>query len=248
MKLYFMKEDALAYFKGNIEYNLDYYTQPSNSWIFDKYPGNPLQECKFEVDRLDMDMSEESPEDTDYNNVKVIYEALKDISNKQAADERFWTGLSHSVLWGYMLYRCKAIKAENEVDLILNNYFFGQGKIKSLSRHPIARLWWIGRLTYDSNEDDPYKSLEYLKVGLAGKVNQILAYNFSRNPKVTKALLRALAKIEDEEQEKISRDQYREILQYMNMLGGIVMLDYLTEAELEDKIAGHYYKVTKFLH
>ena len=248
MKLYFMKEDALAYFKGNIEYNLDYYAQPSNSWIFDKYPGNPLQECKFEVESLNMDMSEEKPENTDCRNVKIIYEALKDISNKQAADERFWAGLSHSVLWGYMQYRCKFIKEDFEPEYVLNNYFFNQGLAKSLVRNSISRLWWIGRLLYNSRAEDPYAALKYLEMGFIDKLRDLFSYTFCRNASISRALMTALAKIEDEEQEKISRDQYREILQYMNMLGGIVMLDYLTEEELEDKIVGHYYKVTKFLH
>lgn len=49
VKLYFMKENALAYFKGNIKNNLYHYKDDNADWIKTIYPDNPLQEFKIKV-------------------------------------------------------------------------------------------------------------------------------------------------------------------------------------------------------
>ena len=51
MKLYFMKEDALTYFKSNVENNLKNYTTKDNSWIHSKY-NNPFEEFKYKYQIL----------------------------------------------------------------------------------------------------------------------------------------------------------------------------------------------------
>lgn len=134
MKLYFMKDDALAYFKQNVEYNFENYLKKDNNWIFDKFSNNsPLFEFKFEVSDFKMDMSSNNAGDTDYNNVKVLYTALKLMSDTQASDERFWAGLSHGVLWNYMQYRCQ-----------LSNQNVSPNKIiPKLQEH---YCWWLRKL------------------------------------------------------------------------------------------------------
>ena len=243
MKLYFMKEDALANFKGNVEYNLAYYTQPDNSWILEKYPNEPLLPCKFEIADLTMDMSAEKPEATDCNNVKIIYEALKNMSNTQATDERFWAGLSHGILWDYMQYRCKFNQENINIDAVLNNYFFNQSLAKSLARNCISRLWWIGRLLYNVNNEDPYFALNFLRIGFNDKIRDLFDYRFARNGVICQNLMIALMRIEDVICSRITREQYREILQFLNRLGGVVLLDYLSGEELQDKIIEHYFEI-----
>ena len=71
MKLYFMREDALTYFKSNVENNLKNYSLKDNKWVYSKYE-NPFEEFKIQVPDFDLDMSSDKPEATDYNNVKII--------------------------------------------------------------------------------------------------------------------------------------------------------------------------------
>ena len=245
MKLHFMKDDALAYFKQNVEYNCKNYLSKDNNWVFDKFAdGSPLIEFKFEVPDFKMDMSSKNVGDTDYNNVKILYPALKDVSDTQASDERFWTGLSHGVLWSYMQYRCQLSDENISPNKIMTNYFFNYGNKRSLIVHPIARLWWVGRLIYDEKATDHFKALEYLKVDFPTKVLTLFSSNYTNNPKITRALLLAVAEIE-QKGNKVKRNDYHELIRYVNSLGGIIILDYLSEDELKDKIKKHYYEVHK---
>lgn len=241
MKLYFMSEEALAYFKGNVSYNLDCYLRESNEWISEKYPDKPLREVKFEIADLSMDMSSERPEATDYNNVKIVYNALKQLNDSQAVDERFWSGLAHSVLWDYMKYRCGFTPDNIDENKVLSRYFFQRGS-RSLIINPLARLWWVGRLIYDEKADDPYRALEYLRNNFSSKVFTLFSSNFTNNPQITRAILLAIANIE-KIYKKVSREQYYELIRYVNLLGGVIILDYLSEEELQNKIIEHFFDI-----
>lgn len=248
MKLHFMKDDALVYFKNNVDSNLEYYLNQDNSWIYEKYSAykgddvSPFGEFKLEVPDFQMDMSEESPSRSDYNNCKILYTALKDISDTQATDERFWVGLAHSQLWEYMLYRCKLNDDTNKENKIVANYFYNYGNKRSLLVHTLARLWWVGRLTYDKSSKEPFAALSYLKIDFPTKVLTLFSSNFTNNPIITRAILLATSSL-DKSGYKIGRKEYFELIRYVNFLGGIIILDYLTEDELKQKIINHYFEI-----
>lgn len=248
MKIHFMKDDALIYFKGNVDANLQNYLSNDNSWIYERYAmykgegESPFAEFKFEVPDFQMDMSSEKPENTDYNNVQILYTALKDISDTQASDERFWVGLAHSELWKYMQYRCKLKTDDIVANKIERNYFFSLGNKRSLIVHPLARMWWVGRLIYDSHKKDHFSGLEYMKIDFSTKVLSLFSSNFTNNPNITRSILNAILEIELNG-EKVSRSAYLEIIRYVNLLGGIIILDYLSEEELKEKIINHYCEV-----
>ena len=79
MKIHFLKEDALVYFKNNIDKHLDHYLDEDNSWmieIYKEYRGedeSPFGEFKLGVDEIKMYMPAEKAELTDYNNVKIFF-------------------------------------------------------------------------------------------------------------------------------------------------------------------------------
>ncbi|WP_027127960.1 DUF6339 family protein [Fusobacterium perfoetens] len=242
MKLYFMKEEALNYFKDNVKYNLKNYTLDDNNWIYEKYE-EPLQEFKIPVPDFSLEMNSDKPESLDYINVKILYDNLKEISDTQASDERFWVGLSHTHFWKFLKYRCKIQNFEEiKEEKILNNYFFKQGHKRSLITNPLSRLWWVGRLIYDKeNKENPYYALEFLENDFSTKVLSLFSSNYTNNPKIARAVLVALAEIE-KEVGKIERKKFHEILRYTNMIAGIIIIDYLTQDELKEKIKKHFYE------
>lgn len=249
MKIYFMKDDALTYFKGNVEYNIENYLSNKNDWLlknYHKYKNNqesPFAEFKYNIPNFSLDISSDKPESTDYNNVKILYSALKNISNIQAVDERLWAGMAHCNFYEFMLYRCKLNEMNISKNKILTNFFYNYGNKRSLIIHPLARLWWVGRLLYDDKRDNPFEALEYLKNDFGTKVLSLFSSNFTNNPVIARAILIAISEIEKKEG-KIGRQSYLELIRYVNLLGGIIILDYLSEEEIINKIKKHYYEVS----
>jgi len=245
VKIHFMKEDALIYFKGNVDIFKEYYLSKDNNWLTEKYQSYkktddlPFMEFRTEVEEFRLDMSKEEPAAGDYNNVKILYTALRGLSDTQAADERLWVGLAHSDLWEYMQYRCKFDESNFKTNKILSNFFFNYRNRVSLVMQYIARLWWVGRLTYDEKANDPYHALDFLKNNFVGKVNFIFKNNFMNNPTVARAVLSAMWELSLMDI-KFSNKDFAELVKYVNLLGGIIILDYLSEEELKEKIIKHY--------
>lgn len=243
MTVHFMNEDALVFLKGNIQSYLPHY-QGDNQWIMEICEENgltPFSPFKNDVPEIVLSTFNVKPEKSDLINTKILYTALKNLSDSQAADERFWAGLAHFDFWDFMVYRWKLNQNTVEQATIESNFFFMRGKKRSLFRHTLSRMWWVGRLTYDETAEDPFESLEYLKTNFGTKVFSLFSSNFTSNPTITRAILKALLHIE-KEHEKVSREDFLELIRYVNMLGGIIILDYLTEEELKEQILSHYLK------
>jgi hypothetical protein len=98
---------------------------------------------------------------------------------------------------------------------------------RSLFRNGIARLWWIGHLTYDaSNTGNKFALTEYV-CSKQDNINLLLDINFGNNPCVLRAVIKALM---DSEAEGINvdRETVRKASEYINIHGGTYLVDALS--------------------
>lgn len=182
----------------------------------------------------------------DLDNTRIIHTALRHLTVAQATDERLWAWLTHVPFWEYMRERWPVEAFEKETSTpsgivvnILDRYFFSNNRDRSLVHNGIARLWWYGHVSYDASRADPYELTEVLlqKLDIA---QSLLERRFSRNPAVTKAVLRVLIEQKSEGVDLSHRESFRTLMKHLNRLGGIAVLDMLDEddikSELEKKI------------
>ena len=100
MQIYFMKQDALNYFKVNMgRLYINYFQNDDASWMmeeFGKEPFVPFMEVpEFEMTSL---FDNKTAGEIDLENCKIIYENLKSLSESQASDERLWAGLYNGLI------------------------------------------------------------------------------------------------------------------------------------------------------
>jgi Family of unknown function (DUF6339) len=235
-----MKEAMLIKLKENIYENMIFYNSSRNGEFLKDLNMSSIEEnLILEVP----DTSNRSKEDL--NNAINLYEHYKELPLTLASDEKFWAYLTHTVFWDYMCKRWPVQEAEgDEIEFIKTRYFFSS-KNKTFYRNGLSRLWWYVHLTYDPSKEDPYR---YTRVILG---NQDLANlliettNLSRNKVALRAILEVLLYIEElEENEKIikitkKRQFIRELVKYINLVGGVTIWDALQEKEAYDK-AWHY--------
>lgn len=251
MKVHFLKEDFLNEFKVNIPNRLEFYSQPTNDWIFSQYKDiNPFETFKveikdfefFQTDTNKYSINSKSLEDC--KNTQRVFMAMKDISNSQASDERLWAGMAHYDFYDYMQHRwsgTKILKPSN----IENRFFYRKATRDSMFRNTISRLFWVGKLVYDENREDPFELLDYFKSDYSTKSLVIFSYNFSTNPKIVHALLSTLITLEKQgfTYGKEPRDVYITAEKYLNILGGTRILDYMDESELSSKILNYMHNL-----
>lgn len=196
--------------------------------------GSIIRDSSIEIEDFSFDMSQDRPATTDVENIRRVYNHMKGLSESQASDERIWVAFTLYQGLDYMRYRWMP---ENDSDKF-DRFFFKNSKNgyskRPLFRNGIARLWWIGYHTYDVKRTNPYELTEFICRD-QDYINNLLDIGFASNPKITKAVIGALLDAE-KNGVAINRDLVRSISQYVNLLGGIYIIDCLSYDEIYGKI------------
>ncbi len=242
MKLQFISYDNLDAIKSNLSHWLDHFKEDSSDWLAKEFEGPVFMDTKYtDIPDFALDMSHDQAKSflTDATNVERLYGNLKFLSESQASDERLWAGLCFGPFWNYVRYRWK-INKENDVK---NHFLFGYGPRRSLTRNALARLWWIGKLTYDENRTDPWELTRFVCES-NDYILHILERNTSNNPVIIRAFLDAVLEARNKGL-KIDTNIVAELAKYLNLLGGIYILDCLPPKKIHDKIFAKAEEISK---
>jgi hypothetical protein len=232
MIIQFLPEDDLLRLKSNLTALEKNFANPTNDWLADVFGGKmPFKDTKFKVEDFELDMSQENPFHSEFENVKRVYNRLRFLTDSQASDERLWAALCLGPFYKYTKYRW-GIKENCKASEIEQHFLFASGSRRGVTRNAVARLWWIGRLTY--NEKDEYELTEFL-CSNADFVIQVLERNTSNNPTILRAFLRAIIDAKKEGCQ-ITQLRVRDLAKYLNLLGGTYILDCLTYEQIYNKI------------
>ena len=97
----------------------------------------------------------------------------------------------------------------------------------------LSRLWWAGRITYDaSNPRDPFELADLItERAFASTILLLSSNNFISNPALALGLLDAVKQERDNGVE-IRRKHFVGPAKYLNRMGGITILDYLSREQV----------------
>lgn len=234
MKLQFVSYDNIDVIKSNLKDWVENFKLNSSDWLQDKLENVLFSDTKFgRVSDFSLDMSTENPVLTEAKNAQQVYGHLRFLSDSQASDERLWAGLCLGPFWNYVKYRWD-IDRKCTVANVQQHFLFGFGARRSLTRNALSRLWWIGRLTYDENHSDPWGFTKFV-CEHNDYIMHILERNTSNNPAIIRPFLNAI--IEARAQGvPMNTNTVGELAKYLNLLGGIYILDCLPEKRIYDKI------------
>ena len=243
MILPFIDEEKLLSLKSNLHTLVDDFQRPDNSWIESFLGCSPFIDSKFNSEDFVLDMSQEKPFLTEYENVRRVYSHLKFLSDSEASDERLWAGLCLGPFWSYTQYRWNVSTA----DSIQQHYMFGYGSRRSLTRNALSRLWWIGRLTFDSSgkRSQPYELTQFVCEN-ADYIMHVLERNTSNNPLIVGAFLAAVLDARNDGV-PINTNIVGELAKYLNLLGGIYILDCLEYQQIYDKVKSKAIALSKVI-
>lgn len=235
MKLYFMKQNAIDHIKANIErLYVNYYKYNTNEWIEDELGYNPF-EVFMEIPDFTLAPILDKAGQTELENCKIIFSQLKEISPSQASDERLWAGLCNSTFYDYVRKRHKypTMKYRNvtsDASAILSRFFYKSGNRAGMFRNSLSKCWWIGYLTYDNG----WEKLDAIgPEDFSSKTNEIFYSNtFSSNNQITSGICKALKVYRDKGIDINSKSMLRPSMQYLNAIGGAVLLDMYSEEEI----------------
>jgi hypothetical protein len=247
LKLKFISDECLMDLRSNFDAYKSHYYNQNHQW-FEGYfrEDGRVIESNIPFEQPEMNKDEDFAI-SDMENVKVIYESLKHLTVSQATQERLWAGLSHLQLRDFSFYRLQK-DFENQNDKRINtSLFFKNGNKRSLFVHILARLWWVGYMTYDeSDEQAPYRLTEFFcEKDFSARCVVFFSSNFTSNGNITRGILKSLIKLK-ENGVTIKRDHFVQATKYLNVVGGAMILDMLTTEEVEEMIDKYLYRYFKF--
>lgn len=236
MKVRFLSDLALSTLRENLPNYTRFFKERSNATLLNHLRNviqeEPLKDTNYTLpDSTHLESSKESEKELEA--VQQLYLPLKDLPHAIACDERLWAGLCIDHFWTYTRERWefdKNISAGKVSDHFL---FMGQSK-KAYTRNAIARLWWLGDLTYDEGRSNPFEITGFILKDTDYVVN-LLERTFSSNRNIFREFVVAVEKARSEGH-KVERQEIRSLCKYLNLLGGVYILDALPEGMIFEKI------------
>jgi hypothetical protein len=225
MKLKFLSDETLMDLRNNFHAYKEHYFNKNHQW-FDQYFNGEGRAIEAKIDfEMPMFNVDEDNAVSDRENVKILYEALKHLT------------VSHIQFRDFVFFRLKKELEEKNENRLNSALFFKHGNKRSLFVHVLARLWWVGYMTYDEeNPTNPYWLTDFFtEKDFSARSVIFFSSNFTSNRNITKGILKSLIKLRDRGI-IIKRDHFVQANKYLNVVGGAMILDMLSTNEVEEMV------------
>ncbi|MFV0635708.1 DUF6339 family protein [Mitsuokella sp. WILCCON 0060] len=261
MKLQYITDDSLADLKGNFKQNFLLHYLPKDGEYFQKRIAerNWLQDTSVEIQPFVQDLQvtstaidnfkerKEAEKKDDIHNAICIHKAMVRLLPYLAMDEHIWAALTHTVLFDFITRKRADIWAEEKTEKqkkdMYNSFFTftHNGKRRGTFVNCIASLWWGAQMVYDSrHRENPYWLVP--DIALTGYPSTIMLFSSSRimtNKNISLGLFRVVHALR-QQGIKISRQDVVAGIRYLNLLGGMSIIDMKTEKEIEELMQTFY--------
>lgn len=230
------------------------YTKNSSAWVEEYLKSHgcinePTMILLENVDNIELEIPDEdaSPtvrSKTDIENSIKIYEVLGNkIPPSYAASVNLWTCLCHdATFYSYMLNRWPLNeKGIEPINRIITRYIVQGEGARSRYRSGLSRLWWFAHITCDKTLDDPYLYTRIL-IKRQDAMENLLGREILLNKRILRTFLDVLSERDNQsEQEPTNfRLNLRDMLCDINRIGGVEILDSLSDDKLKNLFSRKY--------
>lgn len=175
----------------------------------------------------------EADNDHEALNSQICYNAMSSLAPYEARDERLWTFLTHTYLLEYARARWPIPEDDEKAVAHIKKHFFARDARGVERDNAASRLWWMAHLCHRVNGLPMDRCLEILLFRSDVRANIIERPTISQNPQIFSALIKALAKSYDGDRKLFERSAFRQLIIRLNSIGGIRLLDAMSEAQIE---------------
>ena len=172
-KVHYLSTEAIEAFKSDFQTYKHYFLNEKNDDLLELcLQNNWLHETNIDYPNIILNV-EDDYSVSDRINVEAMYEGLKGLPYSYATDERFWLGLIITECWDYVIYRRRNELQTRNDEEIKTSFLFTRGIKRSNYINCVSRLWWAGKLCYDSESSNHYKAADLI-CGSAFASNMLL--------------------------------------------------------------------------
>lgn len=180
-----------------------------------------------------------APEKHDAENALRVYEALDCLNPAHATEERLWVYLCHTEAFDYVSNRFLATIPDSSEKAIkkVSNHFFANNRRVRFRDNGVSRLWWLGYVAHQVDKQNPQEFLEILLHKQDVRASVLERPFISTNRKILKSIYSVMRDHwRNDNHEIFERQVFRDWMKGLNRRGGVILLDSLSDDDLDKLI------------
>jgi len=242
----FITDEALETLKSNTDTITDMLIEhPDNSdWLKDYISKDLYVTKKYEIEEIVLkEPIDEKDRETDLYNSILLYERLKHLPLHILTDERFWCWMNFEV--GYKA-ALKYMPIKKGSSVFKDHWLLTQGKRRGLFFGVLSRCYFRVALSVDETLADPYELTRFV-IESPLRFRELTWRSFSSEKAIVLGTLKAEIRVLSEYPEyEENAKHFGEIAKHLSKLGSVMLLDCMTEKDIEEFVYKKYKEMVQF--
>lgn len=222
--------DGVEHLKSKVSENIGWYLKNGKPTKL-RLPAKKSSNITANLVKLEVE-GNASLLENDIQHSILLYRAFKDLTPHQATDGRLWSCLCHTTYRDYVRTRWLSKARESTINRAITNHYFVNGNRGLRRDNGVARLWWLGHIAHQVDSSDPKHVLQLINRTADIRLNLIDRPSISSNVRVLRAICMTMHHFSDEDK-LFTRENFRGWMLALNQCGGVLVLDTLSDSDLE---------------
>ena len=236
----YMTDEALETLKANTSVITERLTenQTSSTWLSEFVPSELYVTKKYEIEEFTLRVpKDEKDRETDIYNSILLYERLHHLPLYVLTDERFWCWMNFEM--GYEV-ALKYMPVKKNSSVFKDHWLLTQGKRRGLFFGVLPRCYFRVALSVDNTLDDPYELTKFV-IENPLRFRELTWRSFSSEKMIVLGSLKAEKRIQAEYPHvEENTKHFAEIAKHLSKLGSVMLLDCMTEKDIEEYVYKKY--------
>lgn len=171
-------------------------------------------------------------------NIRKVWNSLGSLSPTQAEMEKIWVALLHTDYIDYHLSSCKLLlEAGKSLENLAARTYFTNGAKRSLAINNLALMWWLAYYFRDDQASNPYHLLDFfVETPYRGNSVGLLSSNIVSKKSIALGILAGIQYLVCNNIIGVNRYAFTESNRILNEVGGVVILDFLSQDDIKEII------------
>ena len=236
----YMTDEALETLKANTSVITERLTenQTSPTRLSEFVPSELYVTKKYEIEEFTLRVpKDEKDRETDIYNSILLYERLHHLPLYVLTDERFWCWMNFEM--GYEV-ALKYMPVKKNSSVFKDHWLLTQGKRRGLFFGVLSRCYFRVALSVDNTLDDPYELTKFV-IENPLRFRELTWRSFSSEKMIVLGSLKAEKRIQAEYPHvEENTKHFAEIAKHLSKLGSVMLLDCMTEKDIEEYVYKKY--------
>ena len=236
----YMTDEALETLQANTSVITERLTenQTSSTQLSEFVPSELYVTKKYEIEEFTLRVpKDEKDRETDIYNSILLYERLHHLPLYVLTDERFWCWMNFEM--GYEV-ALKYMPVKKNSSVFKDHWLLTQGKRRGLFFGVLSRCYFRVALSVDNTLDDPYELTKFV-IENPLRFRELTWRSFSSEKMIVLGSLKAEKRIQAEYPHvEENTKHFAEIAKHLLKLGSVMLLDCMTEKDIEEYVYKKY--------